>query len=531
MSSGNAVAATSGDSHNTLKTPNVRLPIGHDAEDTSTGAATVFHVWVPTKAGGVLELKLTGTGEMELFTDTGEVTDSVATSKTGSLKYTVPRGSYGKHSLVVKGPSPRKVACTFTQTALARDGTSDSDPLLLPWNFFLWPTVKAPDGIVNPYIQQMEAALTKYAKAYGHDAAAAVTWENKNHFRDKGASWSGHCHLMARASVLFEQPVAAKVKDPSGTEVSFTEDELEFLAGEWFGRWGQSTLLFRTDAGHRPWPRTGDNSDVTTQSLTLNALYWSQCLKPSQAQLRNTVELSKILKEIILSYDSSEEVKKKAQKMADAAASSPEIMNGVRDAFGTLGASFYVTLVSKMFHEKNALVSDLRGAAGGNPPTEVWNHAIFRFAATFKEILPQDKENDANQNYMQVTLDLYANDDYPHAPSPGLPAKVDDAGKVLFDATGILNRRSWHLLRLAFSNGDVSRTSPRNQWLSCKNGPQGDELYMPAYAVCIEPAGATVANSTHNTETEPHAVGNALLDLDIVGGAKAALKRRKRFQK
>lgn len=184
MGDGNKVAATEGKSAiNTLSTPMVRLPIGHWAADTSTSAATLYHFLVPTRAGGSLTLTLEAKGEMTLYAHDG-TTVLAGPTTLGVLSHhllpsTKDRPTHGRYYLLVKGPSPRKVGCTFTQTAIARDGKSSKDPPLIPWNFFFWPTAKTlDDGTTNPHVKTMEDILLKYEKAYGHSPAKAVTWEN-----------------------------------------------------------------------------------------------------------------------------------------------------------------------------------------------------------------------------------------------------------------------------------------------------------------------------------------------------------------
>ncbi len=176
-------------------------------------------------------------------------------AKTGLLQHHLVPGTdkkpvHGRYYLFVKGSSPRTVKCGFTQTANARDGTSAGAPPLIPWNFFFWPSAKVfDDGEPNPNISTMEAILAKYERAYGHKPPTGVQWENAHHFRATGASWFGHCHLSARASILFEQPVDAKVMAPDGASVTFTQEELEFLAAEWVGAWLTTYADFVADKG------------------------------------------------------------------------------------------------------------------------------------------------------------------------------------------------------------------------------------------------------------------------------------------
>lgn len=180
-------------------------------------------------------------------------------------------------------------------------------------------------------------------------------------------------------------------------------------------------------------------------------------------------------------------------------------------------------------------MGDLRGDAAGNPPTEVWNHAIFKLHARFLEVLPSEPERESlrNEDLMVIALELVANWDYSDPASAPPPATVGPDGSVSTQGGGVQNRRSVHTLRLRFdaSKGEVLPEHKDHRWVRCSNDEKGDDLYVPAGLVAILPVGTTVSNSYHNIEPDPRAAGNEALDLDIVSGPNAVLKVRKRYRK
>ena len=111
----------------------------------------------------------------------------------------------------------------------------DSDPPLVPWDFYYWPTSRSPH---NPFSKGAGNVLEVYARAFGHDPAAARKAEQADHSSEEVKrapyyDWVGHCHMAAPASALFEEP---KTVDYNG--VFFSSEDLKFLATEYWGNFG-----------------------------------------------------------------------------------------------------------------------------------------------------------------------------------------------------------------------------------------------------------------------------------------------------
>jgi hypothetical protein len=476
MGEGNKVAASKDTSTiNTLTTTMVRLPIGHSATDTGKTAATLFKLLVPTNTGGDLRFDLTGTGEMTLYAHDGTKVLAGPT-KSGSLtKHLAPSTgespTHGLYYLLVKGPSPRTVSCKLRQTALARDGASDKDPPLIPWNFFSWPTAqKFTDGSTNPHIALMETIVRKYAKVFGHDADKGVKFEEKCHQVAVGSTWLGHCHMASRATVLFERPIDRTVAAPGNEaeKVSFSEEDLWFLAAEWFAAWGKRSEAYTYASVPQPFPDHDEIDENGVQQHVKNPLpwrYWGDFVKPSEVDLPRDAFIERI-KQAILAYNPALATDGRVDKMAKQAARLDR--TNLKKLFGQRAAFFYSTLSEQVYVHKQALAGDLRGAGVGNGPEEVWNHAVFYYEASFKEVLPidenglEDPSSTINQDFMEITLMVVGNEDYSALPStqkrvPKPPAILEQDGSVNTSGSSVENRKSHHVMHIAFdaSTGNV----------------------------------------------------------------------------
>src|SRR5262249_11956514 len=147
---------------------------------------------------------------------------------TKEASYRIKPTKFGAITVVTSG-GPGFIFAEFIQTFWARvDVAEDADPLL-PWNFYYWPCERG-----GEFGQKAVVGLRKYAMARKQAADTAGQWEQKNHQRANTKSWVGHCHNSAPASALFMQP---KAKSIAG--LSFDEEEMEFLAAEYFGNYGQ----------------------------------------------------------------------------------------------------------------------------------------------------------------------------------------------------------------------------------------------------------------------------------------------------
>jgi hypothetical protein len=214
---------------NLLALPVTRLKLGFFQQMPADLAR--FRIWVPTNTGGVLTIRYKN-GTVDLRRPFKKVLKPAA----AEVSYVVKPGEYGEYFAVASGKTNDWVQCIFSQIAFAHDGTKDSDPPLIPWNFYYWPTSSSPQ---NPFYKNAADVLARYAKAFGHDAEKCRKAEQTSHSTmeiDKSPfyDWQGHCHMAAPASAFFEEPKAATYNG-----ASFTEEELKLLAAEYFGNFGR----------------------------------------------------------------------------------------------------------------------------------------------------------------------------------------------------------------------------------------------------------------------------------------------------
>jgi hypothetical protein len=521
------VAPGAGDRFDTLVGNSLRLPLGHSAEDPDTDLeATLFWLVIPTRSGGELLVVHEGSGGRLVLLDDDE-NSILAGPSGGTLTYTVPPGKHGDLFVVASGGSPRKVSCTFTQTAIAREAPDETAKPLIPWNFYFWPSSRQfsdQNNALNPHLKTEDQMIAKYAKAFGKDVSAALTWEVMHHQRDVGASWVGHCHHSAAASILFEAP-RAQATNSHG--VAFNDEELKFLAAEWFGRFGRKEPRFALDKGaNQPW-------DKILPDKVFTMLLKPSDLAPPYAKLEEN------LKRAIVAY--------KPDRASDAAqmakyGTRPGFVRTAHDEFGRAAANFYRELNTYLLEQKHPLIADLRADGPFNGPNEVWNHVIFYYRATYKEILPSDPTDPSNAHFLEVELTLVANADVKSPPSSSQPAVPGPGNSLEVESSALENRWSRQRLWLAFDpqSGTV-RDDPRNEWKYSRNR-NGDDLYVPTYLAVVLPAGTTPGTATVNPDPinvdpateDPIAAlsrGNALVGLDLVAEPNPLLKVRQRYKR
>ena len=577
MGLGNKVAASKDEGAiNTLSTTMVRLPIGHSATDGGNTAATLFHLLVPTNTGGDLLFELMSViGEMTLYAHDGTTVVAKPT-KSGTLTCHLPPSSgdkdtHGRYYLLVKAPSPRTVRCKLRQTALARDGTGDKDPPLIPWNFFSWPTAqKFTDGTTNPTIAVMETTIRKYAKAFQHDADKGVKFEEKCHQVPVGGGWFGHCHMASRSTILFERPVARTVAVPGNEaeKVDFSEEELWFLAAEWFAAWARRHNVYEYADGYPPFKDfldlddDGNRQEIKTP-FPKEQRYWGDFVKPAEVDLPQK-ELVARMERALRVYApslSSDLVEKHVKQAARLDRENLKMLLGQRAAF------FYSALAERIHVQKEALAGDLRGEGAANGAEEVWNHGVFYYEASFKEILPvdekgrEDPSSSANEDFMEIALTIVANEDYSELPStqkraPKPPAILEQDGSLNTMGSSVENRLSRHVLHIVFdaSTGNVKiplqavaeaggpadgaeekkavKPVPildrRHRWASCR-AAAGDDIYIPRYLARILPAANKAPPATRTPGTDLRDLGNPIVELDLAAPPHTLLRIRKRY--
>lgn len=216
---------------NTLEAPALRLPLGNPLP---CGAGfTHWRVYVPTLLGGVLTVRCPGAVVVGIQQPLG------TQLAIGSFEVSA-KVAFGPVWVIAIGLESAMIGANLVQTAWAtrtsRFTNPDAAPLL-PWNFYYWASDRE-----SSFATAARETLRKYANAIGRLPDAAEAWEIKNHQRDGAGRWEGHCHLMAPASAYFVQPAGQTINGQS-----FSEDEMEFLAGEWFAAYGNEAYGWHID--------------------------------------------------------------------------------------------------------------------------------------------------------------------------------------------------------------------------------------------------------------------------------------------
>jgi hypothetical protein len=236
--------------------------------------------------------------------------------------------------------------------------------------------------------------------------------------------------------------------------------------------------------------------------------------------------------QVILTYAPNLAKDDDAKKMATLAAAKPAFRKVARQEFGRAAASFYGALTAQMLKLKHPLLCDLRGSGLTNGPDEVWNHAIFYYRASYKEILPSDLSDPSNNHYMEIDIKLVANADVGSPPSSSQPGAPAASNSIEVDASSFQNRKSHQVLWLTFDpkSGEITGND-RNQWKHCQN-ETGAELYAPSFLAVVLPTGTTAATAQANQDPAIDlANGNPFVDLELVAEPNPLLKVRKRYQK
>lgn len=575
----NPVAASAdGKTRNTLGINMVRLPIGHSAEDPRpAGPRTMFWLVIPTNTGGRLICKHEGGGILTLLAHDGKT--KIGGDFKPVLDIAIHPKSHGLMYVAADDGSPRKVSARFVQVGVSREGTSDRDKPLIPWNFWYYPSARTfHDGTVNADAGEPEAIIRKYVHAMKDappagkiDARAvrmdpkevaeladkAVKWEHDNHGVDVGPTWFGHCHNAAGASIVFEQPVARTVNGQS-----FTGDELELIAAELFGNVGSARVAFalrgtapgmgppqmfsKSVPEGLPFESDADEKREARPVFTngLGNLFYPMCFKPSEAKNANIGTLARALKAFDPTLGDS------AVRLARQAFATMNVQKLLDDWFGELAAQFYFALVECILKGKHALEGDLASQNSVDGPEQVWNHAVFHYVAEFVETnYRNDPRTDTNDPHdVTLTIDLTANDDFRDFvvdPATGAvtrvsidaPAGIAPNGTIDFKL-GSRRRTSRQVLRLMFDDAGEISFDARNEWISARNLPNTKdtstrsadlELYAPRYLAWMS-LDFSVAGLLVPPNLGQLARGNIVVQLDAISGPEPLLTFRKRFR-
>jgi hypothetical protein len=484
---------------NVLDLPVTRLLVGWS--NGMPAAVTRFRLWIPTNTGGVLTLKGPKGGTVDLRRPFGNVIKQAADTVT----YEVKTGEFGEFWAIARGAANASVYCTFIQTSFARDGSGDSDPPLVPWNFWYWPSSQG-----NFYQTQAGDIMARYGKAFGHDADACRAAELKDHATPApaggGADWQGHCHMAAAASATFEEPKGTKIKDEM-----FSVEEMKYLAAEYFGNFGNNALAWELKRGQ-----------------IIDTLYLPAYFKPGESKGRAAfVDSIKHLYRSAGEELDSEKLVAFAERNADmfitqagGEAAFEKLMN---QWFGELAAEFYQALIDNMRVKKHPLEANMRSYRASGGPEEVWNQVYFWYSAHYSEASAHERGFDGLQDDSDMTIycEMRANRDFNlYGASTGLPATINGNDVTPTDGPSLLFKHLWRI-KFDDDSGNIVVKDPHNGWLSL-HGDDAQSLYAPTKLLKM----TTLAPG--RLRGDVHELGNKFLGTELLKGGW--LKARKRYQ-
>jgi hypothetical protein len=422
----------------------VKIPLG-GSRTVSKAKTTIGKIYIPTKWGGTLSIKASA-GTVQLFYNNGKDIDNtiekqvmagqhLIKSAAGTLNYAVPDNKHGWYYVRVRSTQSANVSNTFTQEGQATDR---------PWNGWYCPT----EPNTNPNLYENSGVFTPLKKYDAKFGTSTRTWEATNHVGTLG--WEGHCWGWSLACIALKTLKLAS----SG----FTKWEIRGLYTEladnansgWTWKIGSPSneipsgpVTDNLGEGPDKWVKKfhdGIRTWIGRNKRALNAdlrndkvgLRWHKVAGVEQKI--NGVTLRK-------ANCSSGHT---AQLKWDSTASTLKLHDGSAVAIPsngtyTLSCSFGVITVSV-----NKTLLPASNATGRiRFFVEVWNHAIYKYVATFKE---EQNENDVK--YVEIEMKITGNRDTPFPPSE----------------TSTVGRKFTY--RLSYnSSGDTIRD--KQNWVSC----------------------------------------------------------------
>jgi len=471
-----------------------RLPLGRSAR--SPLRSSFFRVWVPTEAGGKLTVRHTAGGTVELQRPLGtpisprkRVVEHVIKDELNT--------EYGWYYVKAVG-APVEVDCTFQQVGFAREGPSDDDAPLIPYNFWFWPTAQKATlggGMVedNKFVKQAVDVLARYCKITGQNGTSAGMWEAIKHQKPEGMGWEGHCHHAAPASILFHAPASKVIEG-----VAFDKEEIEYLATEFFGNFGGYRLVWHLD--------------VLAPPLRFPLIAY---LKPG---------LPKTREDLIRGL--SPEIGETAAGLVDLWIKDFSGMEEILErSFAKAARTFYGKLVNQMLRRKHPLMANMRAYDGHSGPEEVWNQALFWYEATFREAdpieIPGAPPVEA-ERVIEVTCRLFANED--KYPSTGLPGYVKNNETIPYHDKvhpSLLYVYTW---RFVFDDRGMVADDPRGAWLHARNAFD-EEIFPPTYLAVVDAPQPERRPEIPGYETM---VGNPMVGRELL--SLGLIQMRKRYQ-
>jgi hypothetical protein len=481
------------------------LPIGHTTTLQST-EFTKFRIWVPTDSGGVLSVRIKGsTGGSPKNGMRGVTLERpighVIVGRDPVDIYDVTAGEFGEFFVTAIGDVGDHIICEFTQTSFSRDGPDKSDPPLIPWNFWYWPTSRSDQ---NKYHAMAGDIMAKYGRAFGKDPDACRNAELIDHSTDAISTapyfdYQGHCHNASPASALFERPPF----ETKYNNETFTELELKFLAAEFYGNFGLSAKVWELNQGEEI---------LSDQPRNLLAY-----LKPGRP--KTVRDLIDGLKRDYRPSDKDEvanRVNNWFQKRFNGKESA--FVDQVNKWMGEAAAGFYDKLIELMRVGKHPLESNMRGYRGSDSPSSVWNQVFFWYEAWYMQnTLPSDEKD------IVMICDLRSNlDDYHASPVPAVSPNPSEVFPANDDSLGFR-----HVWRVIFDNaGKIVKSDPRNEWRSIVN-KKLEDLYIPTSLLILGTPDNNMPKGPMDA-TRKLRVGNKYVSHDLLKAGLLKLRQRYR---
>jgi hypothetical protein len=484
-----------------------RLRVGW--ENNAPEELTRFRLWVPTNTGGDLGITHMNGGTVDLRRPYGKVVKAAQ----NHVSYEVKAGEFGEYFVVAKGKANSVILCTFIQSSFSRDGTGDSDPPLVPWNFWYWPTAKG-----NPYQKGAADIMARYGTAFGHDPEACRQAELDDHATKEVSGgdydWEGHCHNAAPASALFEEP-----KPVTHNGQAFSEEEMKYLAAEYFGNFGHFQGMV--------WElKRGPSKPGGSSARWYLPGYFKPGTDMSRAALVDGLEREF---QGNLALDDPKLVKG-AEQTADiyvgALGGDAAFSKQMNEWMGELAAEFYQALIDYMRVKKHPLLANMRSYKASGGPQQVWNQVYFYYWAFYMEKEPQstgvDPDHPSAAHYddkdMVISCLMRANLDH-HVDTSDLPARISGDDVIPTDGLSLVFK---HLWRIQFDDaGKIIVQDPRNTWHYIHTD-KDEPLYAPTELMPLDKL-TTSRKSADKISLGNKFVGTELLDAGL-------LKVRKRYQ-
>lgn len=432
-----------------------KIPLGN-TKNFSVPSFTIGKIYVPTKWGGKLSIKVTpssGTANLiSLYYNSGnDIDDSmkkkimtnqspVATVNNANElnNYVIATDKHGWYFVRVKVSGAADIANTFIQIAETTDR---------PWNGWYCPI----EPNTNPNLYETAATwnfspLKKYDAKY---STSTRNWEETNHRGTLG--WEGHCWGWSLASIA-KKSVTAKT--------GFTQEEMKSFYTELADN-GTSGWHWKIGSPSNELP-TGPVTDTLGEPIDLWTKIFHDNLRKYiltddralNADLRSTfialkwMKIGGIVQDIPgVALDSGDLDVNALHKVEwNKTASTLTFSGGTPTTVA--GDGIYLLLSGSSSLMVTVTVASLPAADKTgyvDASVEVWNHAIFKYEAQFKE-----EENDNDEKYVEIETEITGNRDTPFPPS----------------ATSAVTRKFTY--RLTY-DGSGKPTTTKQNWINCDN--------------------------------------------------------------